>query len=74
MVDGVTGDWSAVAGCVNIYVLQKSDPLGPVDMSPTILAKEPHSIFFYDVDTNSSDGDCIAGAIVQDLSTNGVLY
>lgn len=73
-VDGVTGHLSAVSGRVDIYVLPRNDPPLPVDMSITVLAGEANTILLDGVDVDSSDGDFIAGAVVQDLPTHGVLY
>ena len=73
-IDGITGLSSAVSGRVDIYVLPRNDPPLPVSMSTMVLAGEANTILLDGVDVDSLDGDFIAGAVVQDLPTHGVLY
>ena len=70
-VGSVTVDQSVVAGLVEIYVLPKNDPPGPVNMSATILAGEVCTFFLAGPDADSPEDDSIVGAFIHQSPAYG---
>lgn len=73
-VDSITGERSVVPGVLDIHVLAKNDPPQPVNLSETVTAGKGHIVRLQGTDIESSLGDRIDGAIIEDMPKHGVLY
>lgn len=70
----VTGEACVIPGITTIYVLAKSDPPVPMNISEIFEASQDNTIFLTGTDVDSSDGDTIEEARIVDLPLYGLVY